>query len=131
MAEVMTQAGVLAIWEQRICLITSHRQRRWIIPKGMIEAGQTPIEAATQEAWEEAGVRGLIWERSLGGYGYRKGGRDYWVRIFYMQVEEVFPQWPEMYRARIWVSRTEALARVEEPGLRSFFQELTGRVSVE
>jgi 8-oxo-dGTP pyrophosphatase MutT (NUDIX family) len=43
----------------RFLLVTSRRQpNRWIFPKGGIEDGEEPTEAAEREAWEE-GIRRL------------------------------------------------------------------------
>ena len=39
-----------------VLLITSRKRKDWILPKGIVEPGQTPQEAAAMEALEEAGV---------------------------------------------------------------------------
>ena len=44
--------------EPEILLITSRGSQRWIIPKGWPMAEKTPAQAALQEAWEDAGVKG-------------------------------------------------------------------------
>lgn len=38
-----------------VMLLTSRNTRRWIIPKGNIEKGETALKAAAAEAFEEAG----------------------------------------------------------------------------
>ena len=45
-----------------VTLVTSRETRRWVIPKGWKIKGLTSPEAATQEAYEEAG---LVDERGL------------------------------------------------------------------
>lgn len=40
----------------RVLLLTSCETGRWVIPKGWPMKGKKPLEAAAQEAWEEAGV---------------------------------------------------------------------------
>ena len=45
----------------RVLLVRSKRNtKEWIFPKGHIEAGETPREAALRETHEEAGVAGLV-----------------------------------------------------------------------
>ena len=56
--ESIRQAAALAIRRGRVCLITSRNGKRWVIPKGWIEPGQTAGETALQEAYEEAGLVG-------------------------------------------------------------------------
>ena len=58
--EFVRQAAALPIKAGKICLITSSNGKRWIIPKGLIEPGQTAAENALQEAWEEAGLVGSL-----------------------------------------------------------------------
>jgi len=41
-----------------ILLIRRRDNNLWALPAGLVEAGQTPAEAAIKELWEEAGVRG-------------------------------------------------------------------------
>jgi 8-oxo-dGTP pyrophosphatase MutT (NUDIX family) len=44
----------------RILLISTQEARRWQLPKGHIEAGETPEQAALREVQEETGVIGRI-----------------------------------------------------------------------
>lgn len=44
----------------RILLISTQEGKRWQLPKGHIEAGETPEEAALREVREETGVTGRI-----------------------------------------------------------------------
>ena len=53
-------------------LVTSRETGRWIIPKGWPIAGLEPAEAAAREAYEEAGVRGVVGIRAIGEYAYKK-----------------------------------------------------------
>jgi len=55
-----------------VCLITSRRTKRWILPKGWPMHKQTPADAAATEAWEEAGLTGRATDRCLGAYAYVK-----------------------------------------------------------
>ena len=39
-----------------IALILTDRERRWQVPKGLVDPGETPGQAATREVREEAGI---------------------------------------------------------------------------
>ena len=56
----------------RILLITSRDTGRWVIPKGWPMRNRSDAEAAAREAYEEAGLRGVVAERSIGLYTYQK-----------------------------------------------------------
>ena len=53
-------------------LITSRGTGRWIIPKGWPMPGRTLAQAALREAYEEAGIRGIVETSSIGSYQYYK-----------------------------------------------------------
>jgi len=53
-------------------MVTSRSGRRWVFPKGLIDPGHTPAEAALIEAWEEAGVVGTLDPDPVGNYVYDK-----------------------------------------------------------
>jgi len=127
-AEFIRQAAALPIKTGKICLITSSNGRRWIIPKGLIEPGQTAAENALQEAWEEAGVVGTLIPDPVGRYLYEKNGEICHVTVFVMQVHEVAQEWPErVLRQRSWVSLPGALQRIEDIGLGEILRATLGR----
>lgn len=53
-------AGGLVVRESLILLISTQEGKRWQLPKGHIEKGETPEEAAVREVREETGVTGRI-----------------------------------------------------------------------
>ncbi|HKH45613.1 MAG TPA: NUDIX hydrolase [Thermoanaerobaculia bacterium] len=53
-------AGGLIVRSSQILLISTQEGKRWQLPKGHIEAGETPEEAALREVREETGVTGRI-----------------------------------------------------------------------
>lgn len=121
------QSAALPVWEDqgevRIVLVTSCSAKRWIIPKGIVEAEMNPAESAANEAWEEAGVRGEIEARSVGTYQYKKWGGVCSVAVYLLRVKEILENWPEVYiRQRAFVSPEEAMARVQEPELKKIIQ---------
>ena len=125
---MIDQYGVLA-WkrgaegEPRVLLITSRETKRWVIPRGNAMPGLAPHACAAEEAWEEAGVRGAVSVRALGGYRYQKRRRDgsltpAHVRVFPLAVEEEQEDWPESsQRERRWFAKPDAAAAVHEEEL--------------
>ena len=112
-----------------VLLITSRRTRRWILPKGMIEHNQTPREAAEQEAFEEAGVRGEVAGRRLGVYTYRKvdhrSGAVFAVQVFPMRVTGEAEDWPERgQRRKQWIPVSAAARLVREKRLKALLLAL-------
>lgn len=58
--ERQRSAGGLVVEEGKILLISTRSGRRWQLPKGHIELGETPEQAAVREIREETGVTGRI-----------------------------------------------------------------------
>ena len=111
-----------------VMLITSSGSKRWVIPKGLIEPNMTPEDSAAKEAWEEAGVLGLVFPNLMGTYEYYKSGCTWQVDVFLLQVETVLDNWPEAYkRKRQWVSIPKAIKRVDEPELKLILGDLPHR----
>lgn len=106
-------------------LVTSRQTRRWIIPKGWPMKGRNGPQAAAQEAWEEAGVRGAIADKPLGVFGYVKcyidaPDRRCAVKVYPLAVTEELDVWPEMsQRERRWMTLADAAAAVDEPELKA------------
>jgi 8-oxo-dGTP pyrophosphatase MutT (NUDIX family) len=112
------QAAALPMRRGRVCVIQSRNGKRWVIPKGWIEPGQTAGETALQEAWEEAGLTGALEREPLGSYLYEKEGQRYHVTVFVMKVTTVAQDWPERsFRERSWVSPVGFFDRIQDAGL--------------
>ncbi|MGR3839420.1 MAG: NUDIX hydrolase [Cognatishimia sp.] len=107
----------------QILLITSRTRGRWIIPKGWPMIGETPADAAATEAWEEAGVKGKVYDRCLGLYSYTKRREDQrdlpcLVMIYPIKAKKLSDKFPEAgQRRRKWFSRKKAAKLVSEPEL--------------
>lgn len=107
-----------------ILLITSRDTGRWVIPKGWPMDGKSAAAAAAREAWEEAGVKGIIRNTPVGSYTYLKGlphglKVECRVRVFPLAVDDLSKNFPEKDERRAeWVSCPEAASRVQEPGLK-------------
>ena len=117
------QAGAIPVREGKICLVTSSSGKRWVIPKGCIEAGTTAGEIALQEAWEEAGLVGVLQSEPSGSYLYEKLGSRFHVTVFLLRVTEAADAWPEMsLRQRAWLKPEQALARLDDRGLQAILR---------
>lgn len=119
-----SQAGVIPYryrpdGEMQVLLVTSRSGAGWIVPKGKIDEGRTPLEAAEIEALEEAGLLGTTDDEVIGHYEFEKEDREWRVSLYAMRVHRVLERWPEMNeRKRQWVSVDEAIRRVQFAGLR-------------
>ena len=125
-SEPTRQAAAIPIKASKICLVTSSNGKRWVVPKGIIDPGQTAGETALNEAWEEAGLVGTLVREPVGTYLYSKLGRTYHVVVFLMKVTEAAEDWPEKsLRRRIWVEPERAVAQIEDAGLRELVEAVT------
>ncbi len=115
-----------------ILLVTSRETRRWVTPKGGRMAGKTDAESAAQEALEEAGVEGAVTEAPIGTFRYlkvlkRRAPRWCVVALHALEVRAEHPVWQEQAeRERVWVSRDEAVRRVDEPDLKALIAAFEG-----
>ena len=117
--DVIRQAAAIPIRNGRVCLVNSRNGKRWVIPKGCREVGKTAGEIALQEAWEEAGLLGALDKEPAGSYMYEKAGNRYHVTVFVMKVTQFTDDFPEQhFRTRRWLTFRQALANIEDRGLR-------------
>ena len=112
----------------QILLITSRKERRWIIPKGIIESNYSARNSAAKEALEEAGVKGGVHSKLLGIYRHRKWGRTCTVKVYPMRVTRIYKVWEEADRDREWVSLKKALKLISNDGLRQVMKKLPGSI---
>jgi 8-oxo-dGTP pyrophosphatase MutT (NUDIX family) len=117
------QSAAIPVRAGQVCLVTSSSGKRWVVPKGCMEPGKTAGEVALQEAWEEGGLVGVLLPEPIGSYLYEKYGNEYFVTVFVLQVSEVLDEWPEReLRQRAWLSPAQAMARVDDRGLRELIR---------
>jgi 8-oxo-dGTP pyrophosphatase MutT (NUDIX family) len=106
-----------------VLLVTTRGTGQWMVPKGWPMPGKSWPEAAAQEAWEEAGVRGAPSGRELGRFPHEKsnwltGSLDCIVAVFPLAVSEELASWPERgERTRSWFGLDEAATKVQSRGL--------------
>ncbi len=116
-----------------VLLVTSRRSGRWTIPKGWPMAGKSLAEAAEQEAFEEAGVRGTVDPTPIGTFRHVKqklvsGDFEVDIVVHPLWVDREFPEWPELgQRKRKWFSPKDAAKRVESRELGDLIRQSTRR----
>ncbi|KAL7270891.1 hypothetical protein RUND412_006391 [Rhizina undulata] len=139
-------AGVVALSPdgKRVLVVEStNRNNHWVLPKGGYETDEAnPEDAATREAWEEAGITGKI-TRTLGEicdprpHMTLESAKNSDSRIprslyyfFEFKVEKEETEWPEMHkRRRKWMTYDEA-ARCFKDMNRPELKEALDRSSV-
>jgi 8-oxo-dGTP pyrophosphatase MutT (NUDIX family) len=119
----IAQAAAIPVRRGRICLVTSRSGKRWVIPKGCLEPGKSTGEIALQEAWEEAGLTGVLDKQPVGSYVYEKFGAPHHVTVFMMHVTDEQDEYPEhLFRERVWLTPSQALERIDDPGLKDILR---------
>jgi 8-oxo-dGTP pyrophosphatase MutT (NUDIX family) len=115
-----------------VALVTTVRGKRWIVPKGWVDEGERPRDAAIREAEEEAGLLGVVARKPLGRYRHVDGNGSWLVDVYAMRVTDVLEHWGEAkVRRRRWMPISDAVACVRDD-LREFvtgIQHLVGRPS--
>ncbi len=113
-----------------ILLVTSRSGKRWVIPKGLVEPDLTASASAVKEAYEEAGIKGKLRSDCLGTYEYEKWGGTCEVEVFLFEVQVELDDWPEAdERERRWMSLTQAIDHLDEPGLQDLLRAVPDQLS--
>ncbi|CAN8103389.1 unnamed protein product [Discula destructiva] len=117
----------------KVLMIRSKKRKGWVLPKGGWETDETETEAATREAWEEAGIVIAI-EYDLGEIpemrAPKKGASVVCMYRFYeATVSKEYKDWPEAdKRERRWMSYNEAREALKDrPELREALERSTIR----
>lgn len=107
-----------------VLLVTSRGSGQWIVPKGKPIPGLSGPDTAAQEAFEEAGVRGVIEQSSIGRFSYLKDEGSVSERfisavdVYPLKVEQQLTLWAEMgQRQMLWLSPEDASATIRIDGL--------------
>ncbi len=132
-----TQSGVVPYLfengEIKVCII-SNTSKGWIIPKGVIDSWRYDInqngekflpagaaeDGAAQEAYEEAGLLGVVDEGSIGQYTYlKKRWSGYCtVSVYCLRVLKILDDWEDKgRRKRQFVSIDDAIEMVKYDSL--------------
>lgn len=91
-------------------LVTSRRQPdEWVLPKGHIEPGEAPEQAAVREVMEEAGVHATI-RLLLGCLDFAIGRPQVRVAFYLMDLKDELA--PGEGRKRIWMKLDQVLRAI-------------------
>ncbi|MGR9431322.1 NUDIX hydrolase [Rhizobium leguminosarum] len=110
-----------------ILFVGSRRNGRWGIPKGRVEDGEASSAAALREAFEEAGVVGIVDEAVFGSLSYRKetGPSHYRVAVHLLQDLGFADKFPEKsIRKTRWFPLKDAVRDAAQPGLRTLMSRV-------
>jgi phosphohistidine phosphatase len=112
--------------ELKLLLISAGSKEKWAFPKGVIEPGLSPQLSAAKEAWEEAGLKGVVADQALGCYSREKWDGLCAIEVFPMAVTQMVDthEWEESHRQRQWFSPKEAIAEVNNPALAKLIKQL-------
>lgn len=112
-------------------LVVSQRGTSWSLPKGHIDPGESALEAARREIYEESGIRDLELIGELGTYERRKigvnGGDDRSelkaITMFLFRTSErlLRPVDPDNPEAR-WVERSKVATLLTHERDKEFFR---------
>lgn len=121
---------VTAAGNLEVLLVTSRRKGRWVCPKGKVKKSISASVSAAAEAFEEAGVVGIIADHAIARYdkARTRGGQDLIIsmQMFALKVETEATAWPEMHqRSRRWMTVPQALSAVEDKNLRAALRTLS------
>lgn len=96
-----------------IMIITSTSGKSWLLPKGHPEDDLTNSQVAELETYEEAGIKGIIFNKKLSKELKRK--EDGTIIIYPLYIKKILDKWPEeSKRERRLVTIKEALALVSK-----------------
>lgn len=132
-AMLCTREGALGL---EVLLVKTLDTGRWIIPKGWPMAGCSLAEAATLEAWEEAGAKGRVTPTEVARFDMMKrrfGGLEVPAEVVVFRMDDTvlhddYPEADQRERRFLPVKDAAARADVEELGalIRAVFAPLAG-----
>lgn len=107
-----------------IMLVTSRGRGHWLLPKGWPDRNERLHDTASREAYEEAGLKGVVAAQEFGRYFYHKrvaaSAIACEVSVFPLRVVRVTDKWKESgQRSRKWMGSSEAMEAVLQPDLRA------------
>jgi 8-oxo-dGTP diphosphatase len=83
---IMAAGGIVLRRQQPplVAVVRLRKRDEWVLPKGKLDSGETPREAAKREVWEETG-HDVTMHEFLGTLVYESGGRSKVVHYWRME----------------------------------------------
>jgi len=107
-----------------IAVVRQRKRNEWVLPKGKLDDGETPKQAAHREVLEETGHDVAIHE-FLGTLVYQSGGRSKVVHFWRMEVEGgPVRKLMNDIEAVDWLRLDDAIARLSREYERVFLTQL-------
>lgn len=127
MAQARRQAAVIPYRIRKarveVALVTTSKGKGWIVPKGSVDEGERPRDAAIREADEEAGLRGRVARKPIGRYLHGHEHERCRVDVYPMRVTTVRSRWLEYHRReRRWMPVSDAASRLRQELQRLVFR---------
>jgi 8-oxo-dGTP pyrophosphatase MutT (NUDIX family)/uncharacterized membrane protein len=129
----LTHAGGVIFREkngviQYLLVEASNNPDEWVLPKGHIEPGESPQNAAVREVWEETGCWARV-EQWIEDVHFSSGDETVNARFFRMKLlVDQDKKWPPENRKHEWLSLAEALARASHPETRQLLEKTSTQV---
>lgn len=138
MPEIFYTAGGVVIGPGNKIVVVSQGGNSWSLPKGHLEPGETPEEAAIREIFEESGIQDakiieLLGEYERGRIGPGGEGEDLnqmkhmTIYLCITNQTDLKPIDPENPSAE-WLSISEVADRLTHPKDKAFFVSITPKI---
>ncbi|WP_342739213.1 NUDIX hydrolase [Bradyrhizobium sp. B117] len=107
-----------------IAVVRQRKRNEWVLPKGKLDDGETPREAAHREVLEETG-HDVAMHEFLGTLVYQSGGRSKVVHFWRMEAEGgPVRKLMNDIKAVDWLTLDDALARLSREYERAFLTQV-------
>jgi 8-oxo-dGTP diphosphatase len=112
-----------------VAVVRLRKRNEWVLPKGKLDAGETPRDAAEREVLEETGHEVTLHE-FLGTLVYECGGRSKVVHYWRMEADgEQIHELMHDVRSVDWLPLSDAVARLSR-GYERAFLETVGPIAL-
>jgi len=135
MMKTKSAGGVVV--RKNLVLVVSQHGISWSLPKGHVEKGESPVDAAKREIYEESGITDLDFIRELGEYSRHKlsesGGEDKselkTIKFFLFRTvqEKLAPMDKDNPEAR-WVKKEDVQGILTHEKDKEFFAKIMNEI---
>src|SRR6202043_3861890 len=125
-AAVLAAGGIVLRQEETplIAVVRLRKRNEWVLPKGKLDDGETPRDAAEREVNEETGYDVAVHE-FLGTLVYESGGRSKVVHYWRMEADgEPVHELMNDIKAVDWLPLPDAVERLSRGYERAFLENV-------